>query len=110
MAPLGVGRGRARRMVATGTPRRALRVSRAREGGSAWTPAQPPLGLGARADPGPEVTSLSQLDETSPRPENYGQRPERARKVSGAPVDDGWNVSGSSGGWSSFYQDLDVGR
>ena len=97
-------------MVATGTPRRALRVSRAREGGSAWTPAQPPLGLGARADPGPEVTSLSQLDETSPRPENYGQRPERARKVSGAPVDDGWNVSGSSGGWSSFYQDLDVGR
>ena len=107
---MGVGRGRARRMAATGTPRRAVRTARAREEGSAWTPAQPPLGLGARADPGPEVTALSQLDETSPRPDNDGLRPKQARKVSEAPVDEGWTVSRSSGGWSSFYQDLDVGR
>ena len=51
-------------MAATGTPRKAVRASRAQEGGSTWTPAQPPLGFGTRADPGPEVTSLSQLDET----------------------------------------------
>ncbi|XP_027479685.2 translation initiation factor IF-2-like [Zalophus californianus] len=33
----------------------------------------------------------SPLDETSPSTENSGQRPKRARKVSEAPVDDGWN-------------------
>lgn len=47
VAPLGVGRGRARRMAATGTLRRAVRSSRAQEGGSPWTPAWPALGLGA---------------------------------------------------------------
>lgn len=49
VVPLGVGHGSARSMAATGTPWRALRASRAREGGAMWTPARPPLGLGARA-------------------------------------------------------------
>ncbi|CAI9154593.1 unnamed protein product [Rangifer tarandus platyrhynchus] len=45
VAPLGVGRGRTRRMAAARTLRRAVRVSGAWEG--LWTPACPPLGLGA---------------------------------------------------------------
>lgn len=78
VVPLGIGHGRVRSMAATGTPWRALRASRAREGGATWTPARPLLGLGAREDPGPEVMSLSLLDETSRRPVNDGQSPEWA--------------------------------
>ena len=102
--PLGVGSGRVRRMAATRT------LWRAWEGGSTWTPARPSLGLGAHVDPGPEANSLFQLDETSPHPDNDGQRPQWAQKVSRAPVDDGQNISWSLGGWPSFYQDLDVRR
>ncbi|KAI4547976.1 hypothetical protein MG293_000306 [Ovis ammon polii] len=45
VAPLGVGRGRTRRMAAALNPRVAVRASEAREG--LWTPARPSLGLGA---------------------------------------------------------------
>lgn len=45
VAPLGVGRGRTRRMAAALAPRRAVRASEAREG--LWTPARPSLDLGA---------------------------------------------------------------
>lgn len=52
------------------------------------------LGPWSRADLGPVVAALSRLDETSPHPVNDGQRPLRARKVSGAPSTTGGTLVG----------------
>ena len=82
-------------MAAARTLRRAVRVSGAREG--LWTPACPPLGLGATRirDRGDRSVPVGR-DLTS-----SGRRRTKAltgQKVSGARADGGWNVSGPSGG------------
>lgn len=87
-SPLGVQRGRARRMAATRTPWRAVRASRAREGCHPW--ALEPCGFGTCG--GRSVPVGRDLTSSGKRRTKAFTGPEGER----SPINDGWNVSGPS--------------